>query len=398
MDAAGAGARRSARPDVVVVGAGIVGAACALALVREQLRVCIVDASFAGGGSTAAAMGHLVVMDDSPAQLALTAYSRGLWERMADELPAGCEYETRGTLWVAEGDGDLEAARAKQAVYAAHGVASAVVDAAELARLEPALRPGLAGALAVPGDGVLYPPNAARWCVERAVALGAVLRERCEATAIERGAVRVRAPGGAVDTVSAGAIVVAGGVDAPRLVPELPVVPRKGHLVITDRYPGLCHAQLVELGYLRSAHGLGGESVAFNVQPRATGQLLIGSSRELVGRDGAVHDAVLGAMVRRAIHFVPALAGCEALRVWTGFRPATPDGLPLIGRWAASPGVWVAAGHEGLGITTAPATAALIAADIAGRAAPIDPEPYRPDRPMRSAEAATTEERACPAT
>lgn len=396
--AARLGARRAARPDVVVVGAGIVGAACALALVRESLDVLILDASFAGGGSTAAAMGHLVVMDDSPAQLALTAFSRGLWERMADELPAGCEYEMRGTLWVAEADGDLEAARAKHAVYAAHGVAASIVDAAELARLEPALRPGLAGALVVPGDGVLYPPNAARWCVERAVALGARLRERCEAVAIERGGLRVRCADGVEETVSTGAIVIAAGVDAPGLVPELPIIPRKGHLVITDRYPGLCHAQLVELGYLRSAHGLGGESVAFNVQPRATGQLLIGSSRELVGRDGAVNHAVLGAMVRRAISFVPALARCDAIRVWTGFRPATPDGLPLIGRWDAEPGVWIAAGHEGLGITTAPGTAALIAADIVGRAAPIDPAPYRPARAMARARAAHAEEISCRAT
>ena len=396
--AARLGARRDARPDVVVVGAGIVGAACALALVRESLDVLILDASFAGGGSTAAAMGHLVVMDDSPAQLALTAFSRGLWERMADELPAGCEYEMRGTLWVAEAGEDLEAARAKHAVYAAHGVAASIVDAAELARLEPALRPGLAGALVVPGDGVLYPPNAARWCVDRAVALGAGLRERCEAVAVERGGVRVRGADGALETISAGAIVIAAGVDAPGLVPELPIVPRKGHLVITDRYPGLCHAQLVELGYVRSAHGLGGESVAFNVQPRATGQLLIGSSRELVGRDGAVNHAVVGAMVRRATSFVPALARCDAIRVWTGFRPATPDGLPLIGRWEAEPGVWIAAGHEGLGITTAPGTAALIAADIVGRAAPIDPAPYHPARAMPRPAAAQAEEASCRAT
>lgn len=392
MRAAGLGARRAARPDVVVVGAGVVGAACALALARESLDVVIVDASFAGGGSTAAAMGHLVVMDDSPAQLALTAYSRGLWEGMAEELPPGCEYEMRGTVWVAEREEDLEVARAKQAVYAAHGIVAAVVDAAELARLEPALRSGLAGALVVPGDGVLYPPNAARWCVDRAVALGATLRERCEAVAIGGGEVRVRGADGVEEIISAGAIVVAAGIDAPSLVPELPVIPRKGHLVITDRYPGLCHAQLVELGYLRSAHGLGGESVAFNVQPRATGQLLIGSSRELVGRDGAVNHAVLGAMVRRAIWFVPALARCDAIRVWTGFRPATPDGVPLIGRWDALPGVWIAAGHEGLGITTAPGTAALIAADIMGRAAPIDPAPYRPARPMRRAVDAQEEE------
>ena len=397
-DAARFGARRTARPDVVIVGAGIVGAACALALAREELDVLIVDASFAGSGSTAAAMGHLVVMDDTPAQLALTSFSRALWERMADELPPDCEYEMRGTLWVADNDDEMKAARAKQAVYAAHGVASTLVDAAELARMEPALRPGLAGALSVPGDGVLYPPNAARWCIERAVALGAVVREGCGAVALASGAVRVRGADGIEESISAGAIVIAAGIDAPRLAPELPIVPRKGHLVITDRYPGLCHAQLVELGYLRSAHGLSGESVAFNVQPRATGQLLIGSSRQLAGRDGAIDDAVLGAMVRRATSFLPALARCDVVRMWTGFRPATPDGLPLIGRWHAAPGVWIAAGHEGLGITAAPGTAALIAADILGRAAPIDPAPYDPGRAMRPASDATPGEHTCRAT
>src|SRR6185437_9642863 len=206
---------------------------------------------------------------------------------------------------------------------------------------------------------------------------------RCESSARRSRSVAARCANGVEETISAGAIVMAAGVDAPGLMAELPIVPRKGHLVITDRYPGLCRAQLVEMGYLRSAHGLGGASVAFNLQPRATGQLLIGSSRELVGRDGAVNHAVLGEMVRRATWFVPALSRCDAIRVWTGFRPATPDGLPLIGRWHAVPGLWVAAGHEGLGITTAPATAALIAADIMGRAAPIDPAPYRPARAMR---------------
>ena len=370
------------RPDVVIVGAGVVGAACALALARERLDVLIIDAEFPGGGTTAAAMGHLVVMDDSPAQLALTAYSRARWDELADAMPTDCEYEVRGTLWIAEGEAELAAASEKQAAYARQGVASSVVDEAGLARLEPGLWRGMAGALYVPDDAVLYPPNAARWLVARAVALGADVRDRCVAEAIGPGWVRVRDRSGAASTITAGAVVNAAGVDAPRLTPGLPVIPRKGHLVITDRYPGLCRSQLVELGYLASAHTMTGESVAFNVQPRATGQLLIGSSRELVGRDARVNDAVLRAMLRRAVEFIPALARCEAIRVWTGFRPATPDKLPLIGRWDDVDRLWIAAGHEGLGITTAPGTAALIAADILHRTPPIDPDPFQPGRAM----------------
>jgi glycine/D-amino acid oxidase-like deaminating enzyme len=331
-------------------------------------------------------------MDDSPAQLALTVYSRGLWDEMADAMPSDCEYEVRGTLWIAEGDSELAAAAAKQRVYACQGVSSSVVDEAELARLEPALRRGLAGALFVPGDAVLYPPNAARWLVARAVEHGAVLRERCAAEEIGPGWVRVRSESGGVATISTGAVVNAAGIDAPRLTPGVPVIPRKGHLVITDRYPGLCRSQLVELGYLQSAHTFTGESVAFNVQPRATGQLLIGSSRELVGRDASVNGAVLRSMIRRAVKFIPGLARCEAIRIWTGFRPATPDKLPLIGRWEGMDHLWIAAGHEGLGITTAPGTAALIAADILHRTPPIDPDPFYPGRAMPAMHGASAAE------
>ncbi|HEY9514092.1 MAG TPA: FAD-dependent oxidoreductase, partial [Gemmatimonadaceae bacterium] len=308
----------SRRPDVVVVGAGMVGAACTLALTREGLRVLLIDADFAGGGSSSAAMGHIVVMDDSEAELLLTAYSRRLWAEMSDELPADCEDERRGTLWIASTPEELDVARKKLDRYAIHGIAASVVDEKGLAELEPHLRPGLAGALHVPDDCVLYPPATARHIVARARALGAEVIERCAAEAIDGHSVRMRERGGASFVVSAGAVVNAAGIDAPRLTPGLPIVPRKGHLLITDRYPGLCNSQLVELGYLDTAHTMGGASVAFNVQPRATGQLLIGSSRELVGRQRNVNRDLLADMLRRAIEFVPALARCSATRAWTG--------------------------------------------------------------------------------
>jgi glycine/D-amino acid oxidase-like deaminating enzyme len=371
---------RAGHPDVVVVGAGVVGAACALALSREGLRVLLVEGDFPGSGSTGVAMGHIVVMDDSEPQLVLSAYSRRLWAELAAELPADCEDERRGTLWLAATEEELRAAAAKQVVYERHGVAASLIDERTLAEMEPYLRPGLAGALHVPDDSVLYPPAAARYFAARACALGAELRARCTVEAIGDRRVVLHDAAGTRTVIETGAVVNAAGVDAPRLTPGLPIVPRKGHLVITDRYPGVCGCQLVELGYLRSAHTMSGASVAFNVQPRATGQILIGSSRELVGHDRSVNDELLRAMLRRAVEFLPVLAGCSAIRVWTGFRPATPDKLPLIGRWEAVDGLWIAAGHEGLGITMAPGTAELIAAGILGRTPAIDPTPFAPER------------------
>lgn len=372
----------SRQPDVLIVGAGVVGSACALTLAREGLQVLLVDADFVGGGSTAAAMGHLVVMDDSEAELLLTAYSRQLWAELSDEMPSDCEDERRGTLWVASTPEELDAAREKRDRYASHGIAAEVVDDRELAEIEPHLRPGLAGALHVSDDCVLYPPAAARYLATRARARGAELLEHCVAESVEGRTVRIRERNGAWSVVSAGAVINAAGIDAPRLTPGLPIIPRKGHLLITDRYPGLCTSQIVELGYLHSAHTLGGASVAFNVQPRATGQLLIGSSRELVGRESEVNRELLGSMLQRAIEFMPVLARCAATRAWTGFRPATPDALPLIGRWEGADGVWIAAGHEGLGITMAPGTAELIADGILGRTPALDPAPFAPGRTM----------------
>jgi glycine/D-amino acid oxidase-like deaminating enzyme len=370
----------TARPDAIVIGAGIVGAACADALARAGMKVLVLDASFAGSGTTAAGMGHLVVMDDSPAQLALTAYSGRLWAALAPELPASVEHIACGTLWVAEDEEQLEVVRAKQRVYVQHGVAAETLSPAQLADAEPHLRPGLAGALLVPGDGVIYPPNAALALVRRAIANGAIVREGVRVDAV--GAREVIAGN---ERIACDCVINAAGSHAPELTPGIPIVPRKGHLVITDRYPGFCHHQLVELGYLASAHKMTAESVAFNVQPRATGQLLIGSSRELVGWNATVNRSIVRKMLDRALDFMPGLALASAIRTWTGFRPATPDKLPLIGAWEEIPGLWVAAGHEGLGITTSLGTGQLLADLVVGREPALDPAPFAPSRVLAGA-------------
>ena len=363
------------RTDAIVVGAGIVGAACALALARDGLRVLVLDAGAPALGTTAAGMGHLVVMDDSPEQLALTRYSVGLWREAAPALTALAELEWCGTVWVAEDDAQLAAVREKQRVYADHGVPSELLDERALREAEPNLRRGLAGGLLVPSDGVIYPPSAALALLGLARDRGAEIVQRTSVDEIVAGGVRC-----GEDTLRADVIVNAAGAAASLLTPQLPVVPRKGHLVITERHPGFCRHQVVELGYLASAHVMTHESVAFNVQPRSTGQVLIGSSRELVGWDASINRRVVGRMIERACAFMPGVADLTAVRTWTGFRPATPDKLPLIGRFAEMPGLWIAAGHEGLGIATSLGTAAMLADLVAGREPAIDPAPYAPDR------------------
>jgi glycine/D-amino acid oxidase-like deaminating enzyme len=141
--------------------------------------------------------------------------------------------------------------------------------------------------------------------------------------------------------------------------------------------------QLVELGYLKSAHSVSGDSVAFNVQPRQTGQILIGSSRQYGAEHKEVDNSVLVRMLERAQEYMPGLARLSAVRTWTGFRAATPDKLPLIGPSTGDRSIFLATGHEGLGITTSLATARLLADQITGTTSEIPIEPYLPSRTVK---------------
>ena len=169
------------------------------------------------------------------------------------------------------------------------------------------------------------------------------------------------------ELLRAGNIVNAAGIHASELSPSLAITSRKGHLVVTDRYPRFVRHQLVELGYLKSAHGHDSTSVAFNIQPRSTGQVIVGSSRQFGVEDSSIDKLMVRRMTGRAFEYMPGLKNLSAIRVWTGFRPATPDNLPYIGPLPDSKNTYVAAGHEGLGITTSLGTGQIIADMIMGR-------------------------------
>jgi glycine/D-amino acid oxidase-like deaminating enzyme len=365
--------------DVVIIGGGIVGAACAAECADAGLSVAIVEARMIGGGATAAGMGHLVVMDDSEAQFALTRYSQLLWDEIRDELPREVEHDACGTIWVAADDEEMLEVERKQKFYSERGVTVEVLDAQSLREAEPNLREGLVGGLRVPGDSVIYPPCAAQWFADRAMAKGARLYVGEAVREITRDGVHLRDG----SRISAARIVNAAGSWSPSLSAGVDVKKRKGHLVITDRYPQFLRHQLVELGYLKSAHSLTADSVAFNIQPRKTGQLLIGSSRQYEVEDPAVDTSILTRMLARAIEYVPGLGKLSSLRAWTGFRAATPDKLPLIGPDVEHERLYLATGHEGLGITTSLATAKLLVDQIVERASAIPIAPYLPARVRR---------------
>ncbi|CAB3673822.1 NAD(P)/FAD-dependent oxidoreductase [Achromobacter pestifer] len=366
--------------DVLVIGGGIVGAACAHELALAGLSVHVVDARLAG--ATQAGMGHLVAMDDNAAELALSSASLDIWRDWGARMNAtdpSCAYTGCGTMWIAANDEEMAEAERKRIRLQDCGVPATLLNARQLADAEPVLRPGLAGALRVPGDGLIYAPGAARWLLTHAPPALSF-----EAAQVQR----IDAQGAILTDGSrryANAVVLAAGMQATQLCADLPLYPKKGHLAITDRYPFAIRHQLVELGYMASTQQREGAAVAFNVQPRPTGQLLIGSSRQVGEAGTAVEPAVLSRMLKRAIDYLPGLSSHNIIRTWTGVRAATPDGLPLIGPHPAHEALWLAVGHEGLGVTTAPATARLLTALMTGTTPPLDPAPLAATRPFHKA-------------
>lgn len=362
--------------DIVIIGAGIVGTACAMECACRGLKVAVLERGPVGSGTTGACMGHIVLMDDSEAQFTLTRYSRQLWHDISPQLPDDVEYDQAGTIWVAADDEEMAEVSRKERFAREHGLRVEVLDGKDMTVAEPNLRSGLAGGLLVPDDAIIYPPCAARFFVEEARKHGAEVYTGNE--------VRELTPDGPVmangTRITAGISVNACGCWAPTLTPSLPIRPRKGHLVITDRYPGFSRHELVELGYLKSAHSVSSDSVAFNIQPRKNGQVLIGSSRQFDVEHSRIEPLILNRMLYRALEYMPALAKLSAIRTWTGHRPATPDRLPLIGPSIISEKIWIASGHEGLGITAALGTGRLLADLILGQPTAIPSMPYAPSR------------------
>ncbi|MFB6786242.1 NAD(P)/FAD-dependent oxidoreductase [Streptomyces olivaceus] len=370
--------------DVVVVGAGMVGAACALYAAREGLDVIVVDRGQVAGGTTGAGEGNLLVSDKEPGpELELALLSAGLWTGLAEELGRETEYEPKGGVVVAGTPEALAGLETFAAGQRAAGVSALGVTADRLHDLEPRLAPGLAGAVHYPQDAQVMPALAAAHLLR---ASGARLRTGRTVTGVLRG------PGGAVrgvrtdrGDVHAPAVVNAagpwGGEVAALADVHLPVLPRRGYVLVTEPLPPRIRHKVYAADYVAD---VASDSAALQTSPvvegTAAGPVLIGASRERVGFDRSVSLPALRALAAGATRLFPFLARVRALRTYAGFRPYLPDHLPAIGADPRAPGLFHACGHEGAGIGLSTGTGHLIAGLLTGAAPALDLTPFRPDR------------------
>ncbi|MEU3712876.1 NAD(P)/FAD-dependent oxidoreductase [Streptomyces catenulae] len=377
--------RASGSPDVIVVGAGVVGAACAHYAARAGLSVTVLDRGPVAGGTTGAGEGNLLVSDKEPGpELELALHSSRLWRKLAEELPAAIEYETKGGVVVADDATRLAALRSLAAAQSDAGVDAREVSGGQLRELEPHLADGMPGGVHYPEDAQVHPALAAAHLLR---ASGAEVRCGEEVTAVltaADGAVRGVATASGARLLAPYVVNAAGtwsGEIARMAGVRLPVLPRRGFVLVTEPLPRVVRHKVYAADYVADvASGSAALQTSAVVEGTAAGPVLIGASRERVGFDRTLSVEVLRRLAERATALFPVLGGVRVIRAYAGFRPYLPDHLPAIGPDPRVPGLVHACGHEGAGIGLAPATGVLTAAALTGSAPPLDPRPFRPDR------------------
>jgi glycine/D-amino acid oxidase-like deaminating enzyme len=373
--------------DVVVVGAGVVGAACAYFAARAGLRVAVVDRGPVAGGTSSAGEGNLLISDKAPGpELDLMRHSLALWRSLG--LGDDVELDQKGGLVVAATEDGLEGLRTMAAAHREADVEAVDVEPDALPSYEPHLAPGLAGGAFYPGDAQVQPMLAAAHLLRVGASFdpGASFQPGAAVTAIERDAAgRVAAVRTSRGRIATPAVVNAAGPwgpDVARLAGvELPIMPRRGFILVTEPLPPLIRHKVYAAEYMATVASDDGDlQTSAVVEGTRGGTVLIGSSRERVGFDAAMSLPVLRRLAAQAIALFPFLARVQGIRAYRGFRPYSPDHLPVIGPDPRVPGLFHACGHEGAGIGLAPATGDLVAALITGAAPAVDPAPFAPSR------------------
>jgi glycine/D-amino acid oxidase-like deaminating enzyme len=377
--------------DVIVIGGGMIGAACAYYCVLAGLTVTLIERGSIGAGTTSACEGNILVSDKPPgAELDLALTSTRLWHEVADHIGSErIEFHQKGGVVVATSDPVVAGLAALTAGQRGAGVDAVDLDAAQVRELEPNIGPSILGGAHYPQDCQVQPMLAAAHLVRHARERGARVLTGTVVTALLRdgdGRVTgVRTDSPIAPEIRSRWTVNAAGTRAGELAASfgapIPIQPRRGFVLITTPLPRVVRHKVYSAEYVANvAAASAALQTSVVVEGTSAGTVLIGASRERVGFDSTVSLPVIRRLAAQAIEVFPFLADVTLLRSYLGFRPYCPDHLPVIGADPRLPGLIHAAGHEGAGIGLAPATG-LFVSQLASEVAPtFDITAFRPDR------------------
>ncbi|MBP0459320.1 NAD(P)/FAD-dependent oxidoreductase [Streptomyces montanisoli] len=378
------------RTRVVILGAGIVGSACARELALAGCDVLVIDRGGPAAATTSHGEGNILLSDKGPGpELELAKLSRRLWPEVLTDLgglAVQAEWQPKGGIVVATTRAGADGLRPFAASQRASGVVAEAMDADALRAAEPHVTREHTAAVHYPQDAQVQPAGAAAALLSGALAAGASLRSGRE---VLGGVVRggrltgVRTSHGTLEgDVFLNAAGPWSGELAARLGAPVDIRPRRGEVLVTTPLPPTVFHKVYDADYVGAVgSGAGDLQTSAVVEATLAGSVLLGSSRRRVGFDARTRPEVLSAIAAKALRLFPSLARVPVMRAYGGFRPYVPDHLPVIGPDPRLAGLWHASGHEGAGIGLSVGTARLVRALLDGREPEIDAGPFRVDRP-----------------
>lgn len=376
----------AAGSDVLIIGSGAVGAAIAFFCARAGLSVQVVDKGRSGGGTSSRCEGNLLVSDkEHGPELDLADYSLSLWRGELAEFAPLWEFENKGGIIVASRESSMMSLQRALRAQRQYGITVEEIDAPTLKDFEPNVTEQAVGAAFYPDDCQVMPMLFTAHLLRMSRDLGAKILPDAEVKDFVRQSGRIAGVETPKGTLYADAVINAAGPWAAQVAQlaevMVPVEPRRGYVLVTEPLPPMVFRKVYAAEYIdnvgSSDEGLQASPV---VEGTAAGTILIGSSRERVGFDHTLNPEALRMIARNAIALFPFLRDVRILRHYFGFRPYSPDHVPVIGPDPRAPGLWHACGHEGAGIGLSVGTGRLIAQAVAGQQTDLDLAPFSPLR------------------
>ncbi len=352
----------------------------------------MIERQAVAAGSTGAGEGNLLLSDkEAGPELEMALRSAQLWAELGEVLGGDSfELEMKGGVVVATSEEALARLRTLGMRQGQLGVITEPLDADQLCEAEPHLAPDLPGGLFYPGDAQVQPALATAQMLRAAVSKGALLQLGSTVTGLRLEGNRVTAVVTDEGVTAADHVVNAagtwGGELSGRFGAPIPVMPRRGFVLVSEPLPPVIRHKVYSADYVASVAS-DSESLEMScvVEGTRSGPVLIGASRERVGFDRTIAVPVVRHLAARAVALFPMLAAVSLMRVYAGFRPFCPDHLPVVGPDPRVAGLLHACGHEGAGIGLAPATGELVAELITGRSTTLDARPFSPGRLLEGA-------------
>lgn len=381
--------------EIIIIGGGIIGAAIAYYLTEKGHEVTVLEKNEWASGTSSRCDGNILAIDKDPgfdSQMSLV--SQQLVDELSRKLDAEFEYRAPGSILVCENEEEMIAAEQWVQRQKDAGLPFRMLDRQDIEQESSFFAADILGGLECPSDSTVNPYMMTYALLDAARKNGAHLHRRTEVKSIRR---NVSTSSFVIETnngtYTASKVINAAGIWAPSIGEmigiSIPIVPRKGHIIVSSRAVPVGMRKVMEFSYLMSKFG--GErkvdaetekyGVALVFEPTYSQNFLIGSSRQFVGFDTKVDMDVMHCVARRAVRFYPGLADMNFIRAYAGLRPWTADHLPIISEVDEVPGFYIAAGHEGDGISLAAVTGKLMSQMVEGVTDTIIPnQPLRYDR------------------